>query len=145
MPVMDTRIEQRVGIRATAEHLWDILVDFPHWSRWNTHETEVEGQLAFGGAFALTETWPDMAPRKVEARVTEWQPLAQLIWVEKRGWLFTTVRYFEIEELDKGSCIVATGMLFQGLRAELFMDRHSKSIRHGLTDMCDRLKALAES
>lgn len=141
---MDTRIEKRVGIQATTDRLWDVLVDFPGWSRWNPYETDVEGQLAFGAPIRLTEAWPDMAPRPVEGRINEWQPLAQLIWVEKRGWLFSTVRYFEIEELDKGSCILATGMLFHGLRAELYMDRHRRVIRDAFGDICDRLKIVAE-
>lgn len=141
---MDTRIEKRVGIQATTDRLWDVLVDFPGWSRWNPYETDVEGTLGFGAPFRLTETWPDMAPRPVDGRINEWQPLAQLIWVEKRGWLFSSVRYFEIEELDKGSCILATGMLFHGLRAELYMDRHRRVIREAFGDICDRLKVAAE-
>ena len=75
---MDTRIEKRVGIQASAERLWDILSDFNGWSRWNPYETDLEGQLAFGAPLRLTETWPDMAPRQVEGRINEWQPLAQL-------------------------------------------------------------------
>jgi len=141
---MDTRIEKRVGIQASAERLWDVLVDFPGWSRWNPYEINPEGQLAFGAPIRLTESWPDLAARPVEGRITEWQPLAQLIWVEKRGWLFSTVRYFEIEELDKGSCILATGMLFHGLRAELYMDKHRRVVRHAFEDMCARFKDLAE-
>ena len=54
------------------------------------------------------------------------------------------MRYFEIEELDKGSCILATGMMFQGLRAELFMDKHRGVIREALGDICDRLKIVGE-
>lgn len=141
---MDIRIEKRVGIQAAPERLWDVLVDFPGWSRWNPHETDVDGQLAFGAPFRLTEAWPEMAPRPVEGQINEWQPLAQLVWFEKRGWLFSTVRYFEIEELDRGSCILATGMMFQGLRAELFMDKHRRVIRNALGDICDRLKVVAE-
>ncbi|MBL0948813.1 SRPBCC domain-containing protein [Brevundimonas sp.] len=141
---MDTRIEKRVGIQATPDRLWDVLVDFPGWSRWNPYETDVEGTLGFGAPFRLTESWPGPPARRVEGRLNEWQPLAQLIWVEKRGWLFSTVRYFEIEELDKGSCILATGMMFQGLRGELFMDKHRRGIREALGEICDRLKVVAE-
>lgn len=141
---MDTRIEKRVGIQATPDRLWDVLVDFPGWSRWNPYETDIEGTLGFGAPFRLTESWPGTPARRVEGRLNEWQPLAQLIWVEKRGWLFSTVRYFEIEELDKGSCILATGMMFQGLRGELFMDKHRRAIREALGDICDRLKIVAE-
>jgi len=28
------RIEHRIGVRATAERLWDVLTDFPGWAPW---------------------------------------------------------------------------------------------------------------
>jgi len=39
------RIEHRIGVRATAERLWDVLTDFGGWERWNPHEVKVQGAL----------------------------------------------------------------------------------------------------
>lgn len=142
---MDTaRIEARVGVRASSERLWEILSDFPHWSRWNPYETEVEGTIAFGGTVALTERLPDMAERRVAARIGDWQPYAQLVWGERRGFLFSSIRYFEIEELEPGSCIVANGVIFSGLRGELFHDRHRKAIRAAYAAIGEGLRIAAE-
>ncbi len=141
---MDSRIESRVGIRADSEVIWNIVTDLDGWSRWNPYETEVSGAIAFGGAIRLTERLPGLPERFAAHGVAEWQPLAQLVLVEKRGWLFNTVRYIEIEELARGNCIVANGVIFSGLRGELFHDKHRKAIKAAYAEIGENLRKLAE-
>ena len=139
-----TRIENRIGVRAPAERLWDVLTDFAGWSRWNPHEVDIEGALGFGAAIRLTERLPDLGERRIEARLGEWQPNAQLVWAERRGFLFSTLRYYEIEELERGSCILSHGVIFTGLRGELFHDRHRGRIRRAYEAIGENLKRVAE-
>lgn len=142
---MDTRIENRVGVRASAERIWDILADFSRWDRWNPYETGLKGALGFGAPLELTEVLPDMGERQVQAHIREWQPNTQLIWSEKRGWLFNAVRYYEIEELAPGSCIVANGVIFTGLRGELFHDKHRPAIRAAYEAIGESLRQAAQA
>ena len=142
---MDTRIEKRVGVQATSDRIWELISDLPSWDRWNPHETEASGAIAFGGVLNMTERLPGLADRRVQARVGEWQPRAQLVWAEKRGFLFNTVRYFEIEELEKGSCIVASGLIFSGLRGEMFHDKHRNALRRVHEAIAEGLRRAAEA
>lgn len=139
-----TRIENRIGVRASADRIWDVLADLGGWGRWNPYENQVEGALTFGAAITLTETLPDLGQRRVEARLGDWQPLAQLVWTERRGFLFNAVRYYEIEELEPGSCILANGVIFSGLRGELFHDKHRARIRPAYEAINVALKRVAE-
>ena len=141
---MDSRIESRVGVRADSQVIWDIIADLPGWSRWNPYEAEVSGTISFGGVIALTERLPDQPERALTYRVAEWQPMAQLVLAEKRGWLFNAIRYIEIEELERGSCIVANGVIFSGLRGELFHDKHRKTIKAAYAEIGEGLRKLAE-
>src|SRR5690606_42129988 len=109
------RIEHRIGVRATAERLWDVLTDFGGWERWNPHEVKVQGALGYGAPISLTERLPDLGERQVQASLGEGEPNPQPGWVERRGVLFRTLRYDEIEELDRGACLVSHGMVFTGL------------------------------
>lgn len=138
------RIEKRAGVRATSDQLWALIGDLSAWSRWNAYETDLQGSIGFGAPLTLTEALPGHPERRVAAQVAEWQPLAQLVWVEKRGWLFNVTRYVEIEELEAGSCIVATGAIFSGLRGELFHDKHKAAIRTAYEDMVEKLRLAAE-
>ena len=142
---MTFRIEKRVGVRATTDRIWEVISDLPSWDRWNPIETRAEGTIAFGGTVALTEAIPGLPERRVSAKVGDWQPRAQLVWTEKRGWQFGVIRYYEIEELEPGSCIVANGFIFNGLRGEGFHDKHRKTIRAACEQIGDALKLAAES
>lgn len=138
------RIEARVGVRATPERLWDIIADLPGWSRWNPHETDLQGVIGFGAPLTLTERLPDLPEREVKAAVREWTPESQLVWTERRGFLFNAMRYFEIEALDAGACIFAHGVILTGLRGELFHDRHRPRIRSAYDAVAENLRRLAE-
>lgn len=140
---MDARIEKRVGVRAPAERVWELLVDLPGWRDWNPYE-QVEGVIGFSSPLTVTESLPDLPERRTVARVAEWQPNAQLVWAEKRGLWFRSIRYFEIEELVPGSCIIATGALFLGLRGELFRDRQKTRIRAAYEEIVEGLRRTAE-
>ncbi|MGO4409438.1 MULTISPECIES: SRPBCC family protein [unclassified Brevundimonas] len=139
-----TRIEKRIGVRAPSDRIWEILSDLENWHRWNPYETGVTGALAFGGGINLTEALPGMVERQVQARIGDWQPYSQLVWAEKRGWLFNAIRYYEIEELDRGSCIVSNGVIFTGLRGELFHDKHRPTIRAAYEEIGEALRRAAE-
>lgn len=139
------RIEQRAGVRATSDAVWDVLTDLAHWERWNPYERGVSGTIAFSGPITLTEALPGMAERAVEARVGDWQPRAQLVWIEKRGFLFRMIRYFEIEEMAPGNCIIATGAIFSGLSGELFHDKHRKAVKAAYGEIIEGWRVAAEA
>lgn len=138
------KIEKRIGIRASTDSIWEVVSNLPGWDRWNPIETGVEGTIAFGAEITLTEAIEGLPERRAVTRVGEWQPYAQLVWAENRGLWFRSMRYFEIEELEPGSCIAANGFLFSGLRGEMFFDKHRKQLRHAVDAVAGAWKAAAE-
>lgn len=139
-----TRIESRIGVRASADRLWDLISDFDHWAGWNPYETEVSGRLSLNGHINLTEALPGFAPRDVTARLGDWQPLTKLMWAERRGFLFQSTRYFTIQELEKTSCILTHGIIFTGLRGEGFYDKNRRKFREAYDVISENLKREAE-
>ncbi len=140
------RIERRIGVRANPDQIWDLIADLPGWNRWNPVETALDGTIAFGAGITLTESIAGLPERRVTTRVGDWQPYSQLVWAESRGLWFRSMRYFEIEPLEQpGSCIVANGFIFSGLRGEMFFDRHRKHLRHAVDSVAEAWKAAAEA
>ncbi|WP_332661114.1 SRPBCC domain-containing protein [Brevundimonas sp.] len=140
------RIERRIGVRATPEHIWGLIADLSYWDRWNPIEKGVEGAIAFGAGITLTETIEGLPERRVSARVGEWEPYSQLVWTEARGLWFRSTRYFEIQRLDEpNACIVSNGFIFSGLRGEMFFDRRRAQLRHSVDAVAEALKAAAEA
>ncbi|MBA4803563.1 MAG: SRPBCC domain-containing protein [Brevundimonas sp.] len=138
------RIERRIGVRAPTDRIWEIVADLSGWDGWNPVEKGAEGTISYGGQIVLTEAIDGLPERQVVGKVGEWQPYAQLVWGESRGLWFRSMRYFEIEELEPGSCIVSNGFIFSGLRGEMFFDRHRKRLRAGVDAVAEAWKAAAE-
>ena len=142
---MNFKIEKRVGVRAPSDRIWEVIADLPGWDGWNPVETEASGKISFGGQITLTERIEGLPDRQVTGRVADWQPNAQLVWTEKRGFLFNVIRYYEIEELEPGSCIVANGFIFSGFMGEGFHDKHRKTIRNACEAIGEALRLKVES
>ena len=142
---MNLRIQSRIGIRATSDRIWDLIQDLPAWDGWNPIETGASGTIAFGGQVALTERIEGLPDRQVQYRVAEWQPLAQLVLAEKRGWQFNALRFFEIDQMEPGNCIVANGLILSGLRGEGFHDKHKRALRNAYDQVSEAIKAHAEA
>lgn len=142
---MTFKIEKRVGVRVPSDRIWEVIADLSGWDSWNPVETGVSGTIAFGGQINLTETIAGLPGRQVIGRVADWQPNAQLVWTERRGWLFNVVRYYEIEELEPGSCIIANGFIFSGFRGEGFYEIHRKTIRTACEAIGEALKLKVDS
>ena len=142
---MNFKIEKRVGVRAPSEKIWEVIADLPGWDGWNPVETGVSGTIAFVGQIVLTERIEGLPERQVTGRVADWQPNAQLVWTEKRGFLFNAVRYYEIEELEPGSCIVANGFIFSGFMGEGFYEKHKKKLKTATEAIGEALRTTAEA
>lgn len=139
------KVEHRIGVQASAERIWDHIADLSAWHQWNPVETEVEGAIAYGGRIAFNETIPGLPERRVEVRVAEWSPSAQLVWTEKRGLWFNVMRYYEIDALGPTNCILANGMVFSGLRGEGFHEKHRRTLKPALVSIGEGLRQVAEA
>ena len=140
---MNSRIETRIGVRATSDQIWEVLADLETWSRWNPYES-VDGRLVFKAPLLVSERFPGQPERVGQAVLADWTPLNRLVWGEKRGWMFSAIRYFEIDQLEPGSCVFATGVDYSGLRGELFHDKHRPTLRAALNEMGEGMKRLVE-
>lgn len=139
-----TRIENRIGIRASAEQIWEVIEDLNVWQNWNTYELGVQGSFGFSTPLVFREVIPAVVDRQVQGVVSEWIPAGKLVWSEKRGFMSFSTRFILLNEVEKGSTIVSNGVNFQGLRGELFHDKHKPKLREVYQDMNARLKALVE-
>lgn len=137
-----TRIDNRIGIRASAEQIWEVIEDLTGWQNWNPYERDVEGSFGFSTPLVFREAFPDLRERHVQASVSEWIPAGKLIWSEKRGFLSYSTRFILLDEVEKGATIITNGITFSGLRGEMFHDKHRARIRPAFVDMNARLKAL---
>ncbi len=145
-PAPPIKIENRIGVQASSDVLWEILSDLSSWRHWCPIYPEAEGELRIGNRLALTLTLPDLAPRRIAPRVLDWVPHEQILWsdVAWRGWV-TSQRFIEIDSLDKGSCIVSNGEVFGGFLGDLFVEKRRSAMKRGFLSFNEALKERAEA
>lgn len=140
------RIENRVGIHAPADVIWEVIADIPRWHEWNPLYTAGAGQIRMGATLDLTLALPGQAPQQIQPVVLDWVPNEQLHWrMSMMGGMVKTIRFIEIEQLAPESCIVSNGELFSGLMAKPMLRRVGRAFHRGFREMGEALKARAEA
>lgn len=139
------RIEDRIGVQAPAEVIWEVLYDLERWVEWNPTYAYHEGRIGIGEVLTLTLKLPGQADQQIRPVVQEWVPNEQLHWrLSMLGGMIKTLRYVEIDALAEASCVVDNGELFSGLMGPSLGKRVGGTVRRGFRAMNEALKARAE-
>lgn len=139
------RVEDRIGVNAPAEVIWEVIRDLERWSEWNPTYPQAAGQVRIGEQLTLTLALPGQPQQPIRPRVLEWVPGEQLHWeLVLLSGAIKTIRYIEIDALAEESCIVDNGEIFGGLMGPSFGRRMGRSVRRGFRAMNEALKARAE-
>ena len=140
------RVEDRVGIQAPAEVVWDIVHDISRWHAWNPTYVQASGEVRIGQTLTLTLALPGQPEQEIQPKVLDWVPNEQLHWrLTLMGGLIKTLRYIEITPLVEEGCILDNGEIFGGLMGPSMGKRVGRSVRQGFQAMNVALKARAEA
>jgi hypothetical protein len=140
------RVEDRIGVQAPAEVIWDIVYDLSRWSEWNPTYPKAQGEVRIGETLDLTLALPGQPEQALKAKVLDWVPNEQLHWrLTLLGGLIKTLRYIEITPLSEVGCIVDNGEIFGGLMGPSLGRRMARPVRQGFKAMNEALKARAEA
>jgi hypothetical protein len=133
--------ENRVGIAAPAELVWEVLYDIDSWGQWNPLYPEVQGSLRIGEVLTLTQLLPGGEAEVLRPRVSEWVPNSHIYWhMAWLGGLVKVQRYFEIEAVSDTGSIFANGDIFRGLLGPYVGNRLQRQLRAGYRAMGDALR-----
>lgn len=140
------RIEDRIGIQAPPEVIWEIVHDIGRWGEWNPTYPRGEGEIRIGNVLTFDLQLPGQPKQEIKAKVLEWVPNEQLHWqLSFMGGLIRTMRYIEITPLTEAGCVVDNGEIFGGLMGPSLGRRMRGPVRRGFLAMNEALKARAEA
>jgi hypothetical protein len=144
---MGPRVEYRIGVQATPERIWEVLSNLERWADWNPMYPQAAGHIAIGGTLNLLEHVAGRADRRIDARIVDWTPYAQLILRVEGGMFAHRLQYFEIDPLtaDGQGCIFAAGAFFNGWRGKALAQREARGLKIGFGLLCEALKAKVET
>jgi hypothetical protein len=141
------KIEHRIGVKAPAGVVWEILSDVPGWTQWSTLYTRASGVIGFGERLKLEVAAPGLPPHAIEPVVFEWEPHELIHWkIKSLGGLLESVRFFEIVALSETGCIFSNGEMFGGLLgpSRAAMKRRG-ALRQGFTALGEAMRDKAEA
>jgi len=142
---MSIRIEHRIGIAASAEIVWNVIADLERWGDWNALHPAASGRISIGGQLEVAEVLEGEPGRLHQVTIPDWTPEIQLVWVNKRGFLSRSTRYFELEPLSGGGTLLANGEAFDGLRGEAWAKERRGKFLAAFEAINDAIKARAEA
>ena len=140
------KVENRVGIKAPCEVVWDILADLEGWGTWNPIYPKATGILRIDAPLQLTLALPGEAHREIMPKVVDWVPYEQILWADLgwRGWA-KTLRYFEIEQVTQASCFFSNGELFEGTVCRWYGNSLRRSMKKGFAPLGEAIKERSEA
>jgi len=143
---MRVKIEHRLGVRAPAAAIWQVIADIADWGSWNPLYPKAEGAVRIGAQLTLELALPGQAPRILRPVVLDWVPNEQILWrLSLFGGLMKSTRFLEIEQLSETGSIFANGEMFEGLLGPRVARRLRGPLRAGFAAMGEAVKARVEA
>ena len=71
---MKRAVEHRIGVRAPAELVWELVSDFSTWADWNPIHPRAEGQLKIGTPLTVHQALPGEPVSVLQTVVQDWVP-----------------------------------------------------------------------
>ena len=135
-----------IEIDAPVEKVWDILMDFEHWSDWNPIIKAGSGKAALESELSITMNGKDgKNGPKYAPVITIFEAPKDFRWRAKMiaGFIFTNDKVFELEPTSTGTRLIHKEE-FGGLMVGLFWSKLNDGVVPMLNSMNKALKEHAE-
>ena len=141
------RLETSIEIKASAERVWSLLMDFPAYPRWNPFVRSIEGVPSAGESLKVVIQTPGSSGMRSRPEVLACEPKREFRW-KGSFWmtgLFDGEHYFRLEPSTSGGVLFAHGEVFSGLLVPLFRRSLDGATKRGFILMNESLKREAEN
>lgn len=138
-------LRTEIKINASAEKVWNILMDFEKYPEWNPFVLSIIGKPKLRERLKVTIQPQDSKPMVFRPSVTMYKRNERFAWLGQLGMsgLFDGHHMFEIEKNDEGVTFIHKEQ-FSGLLVPLFWKSLETNTKAGFEAMNQKLKSLAE-
>ena len=142
---MNKSIKTEIIINAPKEKVWQILTDFPNYTKWNPFIVSIKGDLRTSGRLVNTLASGNKT-FVFKPKVLSVVPDHYFDWLGSLfiGGLFDGHHYFEIDELSPNQVKFTQGEHFSGILSGYILKKIGDETRNNFIRMNAALKAEAE-
>ena len=139
-------LRSEIEIQATAERVWQILIDFASFPEWNPFIRKASGNIRVGERLEVNIQPSGARGMTFRPTVLKAEPNRELRWLGHLliSGLFDGEHSFTIEPLREGRVRFTQREVFTGLLVPLFARGLDTDTRRGFEEMNQALKARAE-
>ena len=139
-------IRTEIEINAPAEHVWQILMEFPSFPEWNPFIQRIEGEAKQETRLDVFLKLPGKKGMKFRPRILTVEPGKELRWIGRLGipGIFDGEHIFSIEPLGEDKIRFVQKEKFTGLLSSLLLRSIASSTKQGFKGMNEALKSRAE-
>jgi len=135
-----------IEIAATPDSVWNILMDFPSYGRWNPFIRSLEGAARVGERLKVLIEPPGRRAMRFRPTVLAVEAAREFRWKGElvvRG-LFDGEHFFVLERTANGNVLLRQGEIFSGLLVPLLKKSVEAGTKAGFIAMNEALKRKAE-
>jgi hypothetical protein len=140
------RLDTSIGINASTDRVWSLLMDFPGYGRWNPFVRSIEGEPTVGKSLKVFIQPPGGKGMRFKPQVLANEPKREFRWKGKvlLPGLFDGEHFFKVEPKPTGGLVFHQGEVFSGLLVPVLRRSLDGATKQGMVAMNEALKREAE-
>ncbi len=144
--VMATEIKTEILMNASAERVWEILIDFDGYPNWNPFITSIKGLVKVGNKLEVRIEPPGANGMTFKPKVLAFEANKELRWLGHLLFpgLFDGEHKFELIDNGNGTTTFTQSEVFSGVLVLLIKKQLDNNTTNGFNEMNKALKELVE-
>ncbi len=143
---MAIEIKTEILMNASAERVWEILIDFDGYPDWNPFITSIKGVIKVGNKIEVRIEPPGASGMTFKPKVLVFEINKEVRWLGHLLFpgLFDGEHKFELIDNGNGTTTFIQSEVFSGMLVPLFKKQLDNNTTKGFNAMNQRLKELVE-
>ncbi len=115
-------IRDEIEINASIDKVWNTVIDFENYKKWNTQLTYLGGEVKPKGNLHLKLAADGAAPYEFKPTISYWEDRKQFAWIAITGInrIFDGEHFFELEDLGPEKTLLVNREEYRGVLSMIF-------------------------
>lgn len=115
-------IRDDVEINASVDKVWNTVIDFDNYKKWNSQLTFLGGTVQPNGNLHLRLAAAGTDPYEFKPDISHWTERKQFAWLAQTGLprIFDGEHFFELKDLGDGKTLLTNREEYRGVLSQIF-------------------------
>jgi hypothetical protein len=139
-----TEVRTEISILASAEQVWNLLLNTKEYTKWHPYITAVDGEVTCGKKIKVYTIDSQKQEGKFKAYILTLEPKKELAWGGSLGFIFRARHYFIIESIGNDVVHFVQGEYWKGWLGKWYGKKIYQKTFEGFNKMNQNMKLVLE-